>query len=267
MIRAVANVLIRMYPREWRSRYETEVRALMEDRAPVFADLPVLVANAGTEWGKAATDPLERPVLWSLAVFLRGISRDALLLSGAFIGTWATATLLEMLFGDAPSQVGTACGLAALGIAARMGLSSSFWATFPLSIKLRPFTRRELTWSAYLMTAAVVGIVWTGEPPWLNLWICMIAIHAWMDATPAGWSRARATARVSQIRAEWRDFRIKLAYLVPMREAGEVTHEEVARTVSRMARLHDDAMAASRITLSTELFEVDEVLIPEPRRR
>ena len=57
----IAYALIRLYPHAWRVRYESELRALLQDQPPSFPQLVDLLRGCGSEWGRLLSDPVAYP--------------------------------------------------------------------------------------------------------------------------------------------------------------------------------------------------------------
>ena len=244
MTRALAVVLLRLYPRTWRMRYEEEVRVLLEDRVPHWRDVAGLVRGAGREWIHILADPIEHPVLAFAVDGLAGWIGAVLAIS---LTADLFAGLLSSVFGEAPRWIGTVSSVGALAASIRGFASQFMFHQIPIGIHGRTLSvgplsaRQTRRWWAILWAAVVLGD-WAGG---LTLWQWLVCPMLFSSGTEEAWRRERAQAELMRLR---RDMRAALREYV--RERGLLpvhlsTSPEVEQAARELARLNQEVRAAA----------------------
>ncbi len=138
MTRTLAVALLRLYPREWRIRYEEEVRLLLDDNPPGLMDVLSLAWGATSEWAASFANPVAHP--WAAATIAGTFSMlgavFAIQLAGVFGGA-----MLEEVAGVGPAWAGPVASAIVLVLCARgmltgLSLASGRW-TFQAALAFR----------------------------------------------------------------------------------------------------------------------------------
>ena len=246
LVTTLARLLLRLYPREWRVRYEDEVCALFDEQAPQLWNLPGLFGNAVREWQHAAIDPLRHPRLWTASTALGLFSRLGAIVAGLYVSSKLAATALAAVFGPAPGWFESTAVLCILIVQARAFLSQAWWAQIPMSIKMRPLTRGQLVrWSLTLFVSVTV-CQWTNEH--LALWHLWMAPQFLLCATPAAWVRAKAAQDYWSARREWHYALSEHRRMVSLELRDLATFAEVTKALGEAQRLADHAHRAARLS-------------------
>jgi len=201
--RALALLLLRLYPRAWRIRYEEEVRALLEDRAPTWCDVAGFVRGAGGEWIHSIVDPLEHPVVSGVVQGFAGwLAANAVITLTAYpTGTWLQRVAA------APAWAGLA-ELAVQVTIFRACASQPGWLDkIPIGVHGRTLSPGPMSaaqvrrWWAVLWTCVVLG-VWSNAAwltSWGNWWLAPLFL---LTATRPAWNRKSAQQELWRVRRE-----------------------------------------------------------------
>jgi hypothetical protein len=96
----LARVLMRLYPSQWRKRYETEVLALVEDSGLTAPAALNLVAGACREWMCTPHRGLTR--FWFVLIVAEGVNVSAAFAGAAWHETWTPPAALDTYLSAAP---------------------------------------------------------------------------------------------------------------------------------------------------------------------
>lgn len=244
MTGALAVRLLRLYPRTWRMRYEEEVRALLDDRAPGWRDLAGLVRGASREWIHTVADPVEHPILAFAIDALAGWM-------GAVLAISLTANLfagvLSSVLGEAPGWIGTLSSVAVLAASIR-GFGPLFnLHQIPIGphgrrLALGPLSDRQARrWWTILAVATVLGH-WAGDVDLVAVVACPILFRS---GTQEARRRQRAHDELMRLRRQMQAAvreQVRLRGLLPIHLS---TSPELDHISADVARLNREVRAAA----------------------
>lgn len=244
MTRALAVLLLRAYPRTWRMRYEEEVRALLEDRAPDWRDVAGLVRGASQEWLHTFADPIEHPMLafavqglvgWMGAVLAISLTADLF------------AGLLRSALGQAPGWIAGMSWVAVTAASIR-GFASQFnFHQIPIGVHGRTLSVGPLSagqarrWWMILWAAVAFGH-WAGDMIWWQWLVCPMLFSS---GTEKAWRRQRAQAELMRLRRDMRAAvreHVRLRRLLPIHLS---TSTELEHNSAEVARLNREVRTAA----------------------
>lgn len=247
MTRALALLLLRSYPRTWRMRYEEEVRALLDDRAPGWRDVAGLLRGASQEWLHRLVDPVEHPILASVVSGLTGWFGAVLVIS---LTADFAAEGLGAALGTPPAWVGAASSVglfaaAIRGISAQFGLQHIPIGVHGRTLSFGPLSATQARrWWTILFAAVVLGR-WAGDvlvTSWSQWWIAPLMFT---NATEAAWYRQQAQLKLIRVRRDLRTAvreHVRLRGLLPIHLS---TSPDLDRAAAEVARLNQEARAAA----------------------
>jgi hypothetical protein len=238
MTGAQAVLLLRLYPRTWRMRYEEEVRVLLDDRAPGWSDLAGLVRGAGREWIHTLADPIEHPIVAFAIDVLAGWM-------GAVMAIYLVANLfaglLSSVLGEAPGWIATLSSVAVVAAAIRgfgplfnlhqipIGVHGRTLAVGPLS------PRQARRWWTLLSVAVVLGH-WAGDIDLVAAVACPIMFSS---GTEKARRRQRAHDELMRLRRELQAVvreRARLHGLLPIHLSTSAELDQISADVARLNR-------------------------------
>ena len=254
MTRLLANFLLRLYPRTWRMRYEEEVRALLDDRAPQWRDMAGLVRGASREWLHGIVDPVEHPILASVVTGLAGWWVAALVISlTAEVGT----EVLSRTLGEPSAWIGTVSAFSLLAAWGR-GCAAQFLPNkVPIGIQGRTLSFGPLSasqmrrWWIILWVAVVLGR-WAGDVLVTSQW--WIAPLLFTSGTETAWRRQRAQAELIRLRRELHAAareHVRLRGLLPIHLSSS---PELEQASAEVARLNREARAVAEVWRQSRPF-------------
>jgi hypothetical protein len=255
MSRTLAEFLLRLYPRAWRMRYEEEVRALLDDRAPDWRDVAGLIRGAGAEWTHSVVDPYEHPVLSGL---LRGLGHWLALTAAIGLTAGAVGNALRVFAGEPPAWVGLASAVTTLVVPFRAWGAQLGLGRIPIGVHGRtlgfglPLSARQARfWWSALWTAVALGH-WSGDFTfglWQIWWTSVVFLSS---ATQSSWNRTLAQRELWRLRRELRwasREHLRLGALVVRNLATpaelEVSAGDIAR-LNRAIRIAADAIRTAQ---------------------
>jgi len=247
MTRALAGFLLRLYPRTWRVRYEEEVRALLDDRAPQWRDVAGLLRGASREWMHTVVAPLEHPILASVITGLAGWFGAVLVIS---LMADLAARTLGAAVGTPPAWVGAVSSVALLaagirGASAQFGLQQIPIGVHGKTLSFGPMTTTQARrWWTILVVAVVLGR-WAGDILVIMWSQWFIAPLLFTSATEASWRRQQAHAKLMQLRRDLRTAgreHVRLRGLLPIHLS---TSPELEQAAAEVARLNQEVRAAA----------------------
>jgi hypothetical protein len=253
-MRAFVNLLLRMYPRTWRMRYEEEVRAFLDDRPPGWRDLVGFARGAVAERARLVLDPVAHPLL-SGVVF--GLSFYFAVVTTITITAQLVASLLEQRVGVPPSWVGSAAAFGQIAAMVRGLHAFAGWAERPLLLgfTMRPLTRAASRRWWIVLWLSVMSGMWAGNPRfvWDSMyWIAPVLL---LQSTEVAWSRQRTGARLWQVRRE---------YVAAIKEHTRINRlivlglskpSELGPVAADLARLTAEVKAASAAYRAARLWQ------------
>jgi hypothetical protein len=264
MTRALAVLLLRLYPRAWRMRYEEEVRALLDDRAPDWRDVEGLLRGATIEWMHSVVDPLEHPVLSGI---LRGFGGwfaaiAVISVTAGPIGAW-----LQRVAGPAPGWVGDVAFLVVeVTIVRAFGSQPGLLDKIPIGVHGRTLSLGPMSpiqvrrWWAILWTSIALA-VWS-HATWLTSWgSWWFAPLLLITATRSGWNRGVAKHELWRLRRELRwasREHLRLEALVVRNLATPAEVETSAGDIARLNRAIKAAADALRTAQPISNLESDQ---------
>jgi hypothetical protein len=240
----IAHFLLRLYPRPWRMRYEEEVRALLDDRAPGWRDVAGLVRGGSREWIHTLADPAEHPILAFALDGLAGWVGAALVIS---LTADLFAGLLRSGLGQAPGWIETVSSIAVIAASIRgfavlfrihqipIGAHGRKLAVGPLS------GRQARRWWIFLWAAVVLGH-WAGDIDLVAMVVCPMLFSS---GTEKAWRRRRAHDELMRLR---RDLHAAVREHVRLRELLPIhlsTSTELEHNSAEVARLNREVRAAA----------------------
>lgn len=258
MTRALALLLLRSYPRTWRMRYEEEVRALLEDRAPGWRDVAGLLRGASHEWLHSAVDPVDHPILASAIAGLTGWFGAVLVIS---LTADFVAGGLDGAVGAPPPWVGALSSVGLLVAAIRGAFAQFGFQQIPIGVRGRTLSFGPMSagqarrWWTILFIVVVLGR-WAGDvlvTTWSQWWIAPLLFAS---GTEAAFRRQRAQAELIRIRKELRAAgreHVRLRGLLPIHLS---TSPELDRAAAEVARLNREVRAAADAWRQSQPFSL-----------
>jgi hypothetical protein len=248
MTRALAVLLLRWYPHAWRMRYEEEVRALLDDRAPDWRDVAGLLRGATIEWMHSIVDPLEHPVLSGILRGLGGWFAATAVISATAgpIGIW-----LQRVAGPPSGWVSDVAFLA-VEVTAIRGFSSQpgLLDKIPIGVhgrtlSLGPMSATQvMRWWVILWTSILLA-AWSNAT-WLTSWgSWWFAPLLLITATRSGWNRGLAKQELWRLRRELRWASREHLRLEALVVRNLATASEVEVSAGDIARLNRAIKAAA----------------------
>jgi hypothetical protein len=238
MTRALAVRLLRLYPRTWRMRYEEEVRALLDDRAPGWRDLAGLVRGASREWIHSLADPIEHPILAFAIDVLAGWMGAVMaisLVANLFAG------LLNSVLGQAPDWIATLSSVAVIAASIR-GFGPLFnLHQIPIGVHgrtlpLGPLSARQARrWWTILSVAVVLGH-WAGDTDLVAVVACPIMFSS---GTEKARRRQRAHDELMRLRRQMQAAvheHVRLRGLLPIHLSTSAELDHISADVARLNR-------------------------------
>ncbi len=255
MTRTLAIALLRFYPREWRIRYEEEVRLLLEDSPPGLMDVFSLAWGATSEWAASFANPAAHP--WAAATIAGAFSWwgavFAIQLAGMFGGA-----MLEKVAGVGPAWASFFAWAVVMTLCVRGLLTGIYWRLG--DGPFRPLSRFELRlWWTALVVAVVLGH-WSDNSG-TGMWQFSISGPAiLLGLSERNWMRAKARAEWLTIRNEHRDRVRRYMFVSNLVSKGLATREELDDICRDVARLNSEVERAATAYRATAVF-------PGPPRR
>jgi len=257
----LASLVLRLYPREWRARYEDEVRALFEDRPPALADLPGLLRNAVREWRLSRIDPLQQTFWWSVTGGTAALARMAVAGLTMRFGSEVIGAALHGWLGAPPGWLQVAGFFAFIAAMVRSFPANALFHAMPMSIRLRPLTRREFAACCAALAGELTISEW-GQDHYLQSSIFFLVLFM-SSTTENAWARSAASATFFNARRDWQSalgehkrlVDLELRGLANASEVGlaraEVTHlADAARTAARASRVYGPIPSATPLNLN-----------------
>jgi hypothetical protein len=219
-------------------RYEEEVRALLEDRAPAWRDVAGLLRGASHEWIHTLADPLDHPILAFAIDVLAGWIGAVLALS---LTANLFAGLLSSVLGQAPGWIATVSSVAVIAAAIR-GFAPLFnLHQIPIGVHgrrlaLGPLSARQARrWWTILSVAVVLGH-WAGDIDLVAVVACPILFSS---GTEKARRRQRAHDELMRLRREMQAAvreHVRLRGLLPIHLSTSAELDHISADVARLNR-------------------------------